>query len=393
MSVASAFARFCAQPLWLVGFRPFFILACLSGMALPLLWALIFSGVLVLPASQLSILQWHAHEMFFGFGWAVLGGFLLTSSKNWVKVRGFHGGALVFLVLAWVGERLGMWFGAAWSPLLFAFSNALFLSSIVAMVMWTLLRHRQQDAYRDNVLFLFLLPAFLLAKYLLLDAETYSEGWNMTLGLFRLAFLVMLERTLTQFMQGAFQLSLRRLPVLDYSIKLLALGLVAIAWLPVSVAAGLEMLLAALLLGRFMLWKPQFGLRRIEIAVMYLGYLGIVSQLMLDALDKLLAPAWVGSLPAHIFTFGVIGLIVPAMMIRICNGHTGRKVVFAAADKSVLYLMLMAFVCRIILPQWWPAIYLRWIEISALCWLLGFAILAWCYVPLLLRPRIDGREH
>jgi uncharacterized protein involved in response to NO len=29
--------------------------------------------------------------MFFGFGWAVLGGFLLTASKNWVKIRGYHG--------------------------------------------------------------------------------------------------------------------------------------------------------------------------------------------------------------------------------------------------------------------------------------------------------------
>jgi hypothetical protein len=33
--------------------------------------------------------------MFFGFGWAVLGGFLLTSTKNWVGVRGYHGTPLI----------------------------------------------------------------------------------------------------------------------------------------------------------------------------------------------------------------------------------------------------------------------------------------------------------
>jgi uncharacterized protein involved in response to NO len=75
------------HPLWLVGFRPFFILACLSGMSLPILWTLIFQGRLAMPAGSLSPIQWHAQEMFFGFGWAVLGGFLLTSTKNWVKVR------------------------------------------------------------------------------------------------------------------------------------------------------------------------------------------------------------------------------------------------------------------------------------------------------------------
>ncbi|MFZ4535537.1 NnrS family protein [Propionivibrio sp.] len=57
------------HPLWLVGFRPFFALVCLSGLSLPILWVLIFSGTMVAPTTSLSPNQWHAHEMFFGFGW------------------------------------------------------------------------------------------------------------------------------------------------------------------------------------------------------------------------------------------------------------------------------------------------------------------------------------
>lgn len=71
------------HPIWLVGFRPFFSLACLSGMLLPITWALIFGGAAPAPDASFSAVQWHAHEMFFGFGWAVLGGFLLTFTKNW----------------------------------------------------------------------------------------------------------------------------------------------------------------------------------------------------------------------------------------------------------------------------------------------------------------------
>lgn len=136
--------------LWLAGFRPFFGLAMLAGLSLPVLWVLLYSGWLAAPASPYSILQWHAHEMFFGFGWAVLGGFLLTSSKNWVKVRGYHGGSLLFLAAAWLFERAGMWFGGAWPTLLLLLSNNLFLVAIIAMLMWTLIRHRRHDAYRDN---------------------------------------------------------------------------------------------------------------------------------------------------------------------------------------------------------------------------------------------------
>ena len=100
------------HPLWLVGFRPFFALACLAGLSLPLLWAMIFSGILPAPTAPFSSVQWHAHEMFFGFGWAVLGGFLLTSTKNWVNIRGYHGPALMVLAGAWIVERLA----AGWGP-------------------------------------------------------------------------------------------------------------------------------------------------------------------------------------------------------------------------------------------------------------------------------------
>ena len=80
--------------------------------------------------------------MFFGFGWAVLGGFLLTSTKNWVNIRGYHGGILAGLALAWLGERLGMWFQGDLPPLLFRASNNLFLLAIVALLLVTLVRHR-----------------------------------------------------------------------------------------------------------------------------------------------------------------------------------------------------------------------------------------------------------
>ena len=382
------------HPLWLAGFRPFFALACLSGLSLPVLWALMFAGVIEAPLAAFTAIQWHAHEMFFGFGWAMFGGFLLTSTKNWVKVRGYHGGALAFLAAAWCFDRIGMGFGADWPRPLFLLSNLLFLASIVAMLLWTLLRHRASDGYRrDNLYFLVLLPLFLPAKLLLLDGLRGEAGYLMAIGLFRLAFLIMLERTVTEFMRGVFKAQILRHPLLDNAIKLLALALVFAGFLPPALSAGLAALLALLLLGRFAFWQPRLAFSRLDVGVMHLGYLAIAAQLLVVAFELAARSVWVGSVSIHLFTFGAMGIIVPAMIVRISKGHTGRKVAFEAADKAVLWLMIAALALRVLAPQLFPAAYLAWIGLAAAGWFAAFALLAWRVIPFLLAPRIDGREH
>lgn len=388
------------HPVWLVGFRPFFILACLSGVILPLVWALIFNGKLSVPTMSVPLIQWHAHEMFFGFGWAVLGGFLLTSTKNWVKIRGFHGNSLIFLTCAWLFERAGMTFGANWPVFLFLISNNIFLISLISMIVWTLVRHRSSDSYQDNLFFIIILPLFLISKNLMLSTEYFKLGTSMTLGIFRMAFLLMLERTLTQFMKSVFQVEILRNSFLDYSIKGLGFLLIFESLLPSTMLAqGLMFGLAFLLAIRFVFWKPFVAMKRIEIAVMYLGYLGIILNLLLlspfivDLLFQVFNISLVGTVAVHFFTVGTMGLVIPAMIIRICNGHTGRKINFDFYNKFILWIMILGFIFRIIGPQLIPASYTLWILAAALCWGVSFSLIAWRYVPYLLKPRIDGKEH
>ena len=381
------------HPLWLVGFRPFFSLACLAGMILPVAWALIFSGSLPAPAAPFTSVQWHAHEMFFGFGWAVLGGFLLTSTKNWVNIRGYHGPALMLLAGAWIVERLAMSFGGGLPLPLAMLANNAFLGSIALMLLWTLIRYRSQDSYRDNAFFMVMLPAFLFAKYLMLYGNDFTAGYGMAIALFRLAFLVMLERTLTGFMKAAFQTQILRQPKLDMPIKLLGLLLVFEFALPRPLTAALSLALAVLLLIRFVFWKPQLAFKRIDIGIMYVGYLAIVGQLLIESLGHVINFVWIGSVSVHLFTFGAMGSVIPAMIMRISKGHTGRKVVFDGLDRAVLYIMLVALVVRVVVPQFAPGAYLGCIHAAATCWLLSFGIIAWRYIPMLMQPRIDGKEH
>src|SRR5271166_693921 len=64
------------------GFRPFFLAAgvwALVGMAI---LPPFFAGEVAVPTA-FSPIDWHAHEMIFGYGGAVVAGFLLTAIPNW----------------------------------------------------------------------------------------------------------------------------------------------------------------------------------------------------------------------------------------------------------------------------------------------------------------------
>ena len=383
---------FSAHAFWRAGFRPFFAFACLSGAILPAAWMLFYTGVAVPPAGPLLPVQWHAHEMLYGFGWAVMGGFLLTASKNWVGIRGYHGRSLVFLAAAWLLDRLCMLAAGHLPPLLFLLGNNLFLVACIAMLAWTLLRHRRNDSFRDNYFFLLVLPLFIVAKTLLLNPEYFRLGVDMTLALYRVAFLIMFERTLTQFMRNVFQVGILRHAGLDFGIKATAVALVGAGFLPAGAAAALDLLLVLLLGIRFAGWKPALAVRKLEIGIMYLGYLCLVLQLLVDASARLGFSPWLGSASVHLFGLGVIGVVVPAMIVRISKGHTGRKVQFESGDRSVLWIMILGLLARVAAPQLWPAAYLAWLAVAALCWFAAFAWLSWRSIPFLLQPRVDGRD-
>ncbi len=376
------------RPLWLVGFRPFFPLAGISAALLPLIWVLLLTGTLT-SSPSIPMLNWHAHEMFFGFGMAVLGGFLLTATKNWVQVRGHHGLALQLLVAAWLLERVAMWWGAAWPRPLFLLASHLFLGTLILLLLWTLIRHRATDTYKDNFVFVLVLPIFFVAKALLLHEPTFALGRELTIGLFRVAFLVMLERTIPPFMKGAFQLTLRKVFAVDTSIKALGVLLLLGPWLPALPRTVICVVLAALLLTRLAYWSPHRALTRLDTAVMYLGSAALAGQLLVDAFSA----TWVGTLSVHLFTFGTMGLIIPAMITRIAKGHTGRPVAFDLFDKTAIVLMMVGFLARVVAPQFFPAEYRTWVWIAAGCWSACFALITARITPLVLRPRVDGKEH
>ena len=94
------------------GFRPFFLAAgvwAIVGMAL---WPAVFVGAIALPTA-FSAVDWHAHEMIFGYGGAVVAGFLLTAIPNWTGRLPVAGVPLAALAALWAAGRVAVFASAA----------------------------------------------------------------------------------------------------------------------------------------------------------------------------------------------------------------------------------------------------------------------------------------
>lgn len=378
------------HPVWLVGFRPLFILGFVSGAVLPMLWYMVYTSRMSFDI-PVSPVQWHAHEMYFGFGWAVLGGFLLTASKNWTGVRGHHGAVLALLCLLWLLDRLAFWLPADLPQAVPLVLHNAFLGLAVPLILWTLLGNLQKIG-KDNWYFILGLPLFIVSKNLLFTGNYFELGWTMSNGLFRLAVALMLERTIVAFMKATYQMDLPQIRWLDASIRLGVFLSVFEALLPRPLSILLLAVTASLLLYRFGLWQPRKGFSKLDTGVSYAAYLGLVISLYLECFRLAGKLHTVGDVATHTFTMLGMALVMAAMMIRISQGHTAREIVFAQSDRAAIWIVALGGMVRLVLPQLWPQYYPGFLLFAALCWEVSFFMLGWRLAPFLMKPRLDGKE-
>src|SRR5690606_11535702 len=102
---------------------------------------------------------------------------------------------------------------------------------------------------------------------------------------------------------------------------------------------------------------------------------------------------FVGTLSTHLFTFLCMGVVIPGMLIRISQGHTGRPIVFSVTDRVAISLMIIGAFSRLVLTQVYPEQYVLWIMIAGIGWASCFALIGIRLTPFLFQARIDGKTH
>jgi uncharacterized protein involved in response to NO len=114
------------------GFRPFFLAAGLWAIVGILLWIPQYMGKLSVP-SHLSPLDWHVHEMLYGYVAAAIAGFLLTAIPNWTGRLPVNGRPLAGLAALWLAGRFALLISAQLGGLVAAIIDTAFLATLGAV--------------------------------------------------------------------------------------------------------------------------------------------------------------------------------------------------------------------------------------------------------------------
>lgn len=372
-----------------LGFRPFFLLAGLSGVLLVGYWVIAFiKGWSTSP--HFPSVYWHSHEMIFGYSAAVIAGFLLTAVRNWTDVATVNGKWLLLLALVWLAARILplTTIGLAW----FSLVDMLFLPLLAFAIACPLIKVKQ----KQNFMFIALLLIYAVANGLfhaevLLNYPGGEEaGIHGGLAVIIMIITVMAGRVVGFFIERG----------LDSKVSSYAwaeqLAIWGTALFMISqffqFKTGLTVIIIIAAMGhlaRLVGWYHREIWRVPLLWVLYMGYVWLFAGFVLTVLE--LHGIVAETLAIHTFTVGTIGVMTVGMMARVALGHTGREMKTHPAMTISFIVINLAVVTRVAFPLMFPEQYLRWVQISGWMWVLAFVIFCLIYAPILIKPRVDGR--
>ena len=336
---------------------------------------------------------WHAHEMVYGFAFAVVTGFLFTAVRNWTGQPTPTGWRLGALALSWVAVRVLLLLGFTRAGLLL---EMIFLLLVSVALLVPLVRAANRRNY-----FVGLLPLVLLAADSAVYAATYVQGFPVTADtMLRLAlYLIVLltgvigGRVIPMFTLNAVR-GLRQFKDARLDRAALAATAVALACdvAGMSGAALLVIALAAagLQAARLWGWRPLATGTNPLVWILHVSYAWTVIGLVLLALSS---TGWIPrALALHAFGLGLVGGLIIGMVTRTALGHTGRMLVAGRAETAMFVLVPLAAALRVFGPLIAPDAYLSWVAWAAVPWSLAFLLYLWVYGPRLCGARVDGRD-
>lgn len=375
-------------PLWRLGFRPFFLAGALFALLAIALWAAALHG-LTRPALSAGLLAWHRHEMPFGFGLAIIAGFLLTAVQNWTGRPGLSGRPLIALFGLWLAARLA-WFVPMPTAVLIALQLA-FIGLFIAQMARQLIAARQRNNYPILLVLslLALCQALTLAGVALGDDNLQRRGALAALWLIGVLLSLIGGRVIPFFTQRG----LGRVepfaahPWLDR--LLLVCGMLVAALF----ASGHNLQPHPGLAAPFIVLSVLHGLRLWRWHLRGIWHVPLLWSLHMAYAWLLLASlgmsawhlGWLAqpSLASHALAVGAMGGLILAMMARVSLGHTGRALQPPKAMGWTFGLLNLGALIRVSAGS-------GWLWLAALCWSLAFALFAWNYAPMLCRARVDG---
>ena len=373
------------------GFRPFFLSAGIWAALTVAIWLPVLAGQIALPTA-FAPLEWHAHELIYGFVPAALAGFLLTAVPNWTGRLPVTGMPLLALFLIWVAGRVAIfisdWIGA---PLASAIDLS-FLVVLAAVVAREIIAGKNTRNLK-----VLIAVALLIVGNAVFHAEVIWglwSGYGNRIGIAAAILLIMLigGRIIPSFTRNwLVRQGPGRLPIpfskFDAAVMLVS-GLALVSWVALpentltallAVAAGVA---NAVRLAR---WAGDRTAAEPLVLVLHVAYAFIPVGFLLVAVAIWRPDVVILSGALHSWTAGAIGLMILAVMTRASLGHTGRPLTATLPITMAYAAVTVAGVARIVAA--FDVARESMLHLSATAWVLGFAGFAIIYAPILTKPR------
>ncbi|MFN7225155.1 MAG: NnrS family protein [Paracoccaceae bacterium] len=374
------------------GFRPLFLMAGLyAALAVPL-WMLIWSGDLVLKG-PFSVLDWHIHEMLFGYTSAVIAGFLFTAIPNWTGRMPTRGWPLMVLTALWLTGRLTLAGAIVLGPISVMVIDCAFMVAIGAMVTIEIVAGRNWGNLKVVAPVLLYLVANVTFHLEAMTAGAADYGRRLGFAMVVMLILLIGGRIIPSFTRnwlvkqspepGALPVPFGRLDAVSLGATLLAL-LVWVIW-PMWLLTGVLLLLAGVGQGARMLrWRGWRVWSSPLVLMLHVAFGFIPAGLVALGLASL-----AGFPPAtgfHLLGIGGFGGMTLAVMMRASLGHTGRALQSGPALTLAFACVAFAAVARVAAPL--PL----GLWIAAALWTAGFGIFVSHFAPVLTLPNPARRQ-
>jgi len=370
-------------------FRIFFLSAgCWAVLVIPL-WVLGVTGVMSLPTA-LPLLSWHQHEMLFGFLNPAIAGFLLTAVCVWTGTDRTHGTPLLLLWLLWLCGRLVMLFDLGLPPVLVVAINLLFLPMVILDAGRRVWRVRQRRQYvllgalamvwaAECGLLLFPMTGFDRSAMIIVFAVMAVIGGRITPG-FSAGWLRQ---------RGGNADAVYSSTVLDLFALITTLALGVLLLTPWDLVILISAIACGLLhLVRIVLWRGWLVRSEPLLWILHLALLWIPISLFMLALGV------AGWIPANLWIhgggIGAIATLILGVMSRVSLGHTGRPLVLPRGMVTAFVLIQVCVLVRVVTGlgavDWQLGI-----SVTAVLWVIPFALFVWRYASVLTSARADGK--
>ncbi len=372
------------------GFRPFFLFGAIyAGLAI-LAWLPMFSGALELW-TDFSPVDWHVHEMLYGYLPAVVTGFLLTAIPNWTGRLPIQGMPLLVLFAVWLAGRVAVTFSAEIGWLAAAIIDVSFLALVVAATAREIVAGKNWRNLRVVGL-----VTLLLVGNIAFHVEAHVQGtaeYGARIGIAVIVLLIVVigGRIVPSFTRNWLaRENPGRLPAPFARFDAAVIGVTAATlalWVaqPLgSVTAAALAVAAVLNIVRLARWAGDRTWRDRLVLILHVGYAFVPLGFLLAsaaALDIVVTSAGI-----HAWTVGAAGTMTLAVMTRASLGHTGNALTASAMTQAIYAAVAIAAIARICVSLD-PASSEALLPITVIAWCVAFFGFAASYGPMLMGRR------